>query len=323
VVRHRAPRRRAARRPARALRALLLTALSGLSSLALAQPADATDRFDTVWRLVEERYWDLDAAGVDWAAARERFRPRAAAAANEEQLHAVLARMVALLDDDHSRYVAPDEVERVRESYGDLPCIGVFGQAGAAGRAGPVRWRLERGLGVIRVADLARAGTADGVRSAVAALERAGAEALALDLRGNPGGRLVEMMATAGVFARGLLWRVATRWSLPLPYPALGTPASDLPLAVLVDGSVASAAEGLAGALQASGRARVVGARTSGNVEAVLPFCLRDGAQVWLATGVLAPLGGPTWEGRGVAPDLAVVPDRAEAAARQLLLDRP
>ncbi|NBC95992.1 MAG: hypothetical protein GVY27_06525, partial [Deinococcus-Thermus bacterium] len=171
--------------PVAALRSLGIVAgvvLASLSTLALAQPADATDRFDTVWSLVEERYWDLEAAGVDWPAARERFRPRARSATDDAQLHAVLQEMVALLADDHSRYVPPDEVERVRESYGDLPCIGVFGQApddgASSGRAGPVRWRLARGLGVIRVRDLARGGTADGVREAATALERAGAEAL-------------------------------------------------------------------------------------------------------------------------------------------------
>lgn len=285
--------------------------------------ANAEVRFDRVWRLVDERYWDLDGLEVDWSEVRDRFAPRARAATDDAALHAVLGEMVALLDDDHSRYVAPDEVERVRELYGDLPCIGVFSQADASrGASGPVRWRLERGLGVIRVEDLARAGTSSGVRAAAVDLERRGARALALDLRGNPGGRLVEMMTTAGVFVRGLLWRVATRWSLPIPYPALGTPATDLPIAVLVDGQVASAAEGLAGALQASGRAIVVGERTSGNVEAVLPFCLRDGAQVWLATGVLAPIGGPTWEGRGVVPDVESEPGRAESAAREALLTR-
>src|SRR6056297_3667461 len=259
--------------------------------------ANAEARFDRVWRLVDERYWDVDGLEVDWTDVRERFAPRARA--------------------------ATDEAERVRDAYGDLPCIGVFSQADAGDRSsGPVGWRLERGLGVIRVEDLARAGTSSGVRAAVTDLERRGARALALDLRGNPGGRLVEMMTTAGVFVRGLLWRVATRWSLPIPYPALGVPATDLPVAVLVDGRVASAAEGLAGALQASGRAVVVGERTSGNVEAVLPFCLRDGAQVWLATGVLAPIGGPTWEGRGVAPDVVSEPGDAEKAAREALLGR-
>lgn len=318
--RDRAPSAR--RRGARLLPALVAALLA---ASALAQPPDAEERFERVWRLVDERYWNLDEHPVDWSAVRERFEPRVGGLEGEAELHALLSEMVALLDDDHSRYVPPDEVERVREAYGDLPCIGVFSHAGdgAIGRSGPVGWRLDEGLGIVRVEDLARAGTAAGVRRAALDLERRGARALALDLRGNPGGRLVEMMATAGVFTRGLLWRVATTWSFPLPYPAIGVPASELPLAVLVDGSVASAAEGLAGALQASGRATVVGERTAGNVEAVLPFCLRDGAQVWLATGVLAPLRGPTWEGAGVVPDVVVPAGEAVAAAREALLGGP
>jgi len=55
--------------------------------------------------------------------------------------------------------------------------------------------------------------------------------------------------------------------------------------------------------------------RSAGNVEALLPFCLRDGSQAWIATGVLAPIGGPTWEGRGVEPDVAATSDAALAAA--------
>jgi len=147
------------------------------------------------------------------------------------------------------------------------------------------------------------------------ALERAGARAWVLDLRGNPGGRLVTMMRVAGVFTQGFLWRVVTHWALPLPYPAIGPVATRLPLAVLVDGGVNSAAEGLAGALQQRGRATVFGATTAGNVEAVLPFCLSDGSQAWIATGVLAPTGGPTWEGRGVVPDVATPEGGALQAA--------
>ena len=82
---------------------------------------------------------------------------------------------------------------------------------------------------------------------------------------------------------------------MPLPYPALGAVETDAPLAVLIDENVNSAAEGLAGVLQSTGRARIFGETSAGNVEAVLPFCLRDGSQAWIATGVLAPLRGPTW----------------------------
>jgi carboxyl-terminal processing protease len=112
------------------------------------------------------------------------------------------------------------------------------------------------------------------------------------------------MMQVAGVFTRGFLWRAITSWTLPMPYPAIGLTQTDLPLAVLIDGGVNSAAEGLAGALQLRGRATVFGEQSAGNVEALLPFCLRDGSQAWIATGVLAPIGGPTWEGRGVVPDV-------------------
>lgn len=297
----------------------LVAVLLGLASAQVS--AEPAERVDVVWRLVAERYWDLSTVDVDWDEVRTAYLSEARAPLTSEEVDALLERMVDELGDEHSRYLPATEVQRVRDAFGDLPCVGVFSQAGTAGgREGPVSWRRDGRLGTIDVDDLARAGTAEGVRRAVTRLEAEGAEALVLDLRGNPGGRLVEMMRVAGVFVRGLLWRVVTSWSLPLPYPALGAPASDLPLAVLVDGSVASAAEGLAGALQASGRATVIGETTSGNVEAVLPFCLRDGSQVWLATGVLAPLRGPTWEGRGVHPDVVAPAGQAPAVARATLL---
>jgi carboxyl-terminal processing protease len=230
----------------------------------------------------------------------------------------VLERMFGELDDDHSVFVPPQRVEEIREAYGNLPCLAVIGQT-ASGRFGRVSYRSIDEIGYLKLPDLASPGVAGHARDAVRALARNGAESLVLDLRENPGGRLVEMMQVAGIFTRGFLWRVLTRWSLPLPYPALGQVETDLPLAVLIDGRVNSAAEGLAGALQRQGRATVIGEASAGNVEAVLPFCLRDGSQAWIATGVLAPVGGPTWEGRGVVPDIAVDPELAlEAALRHL-----
>jgi carboxyl-terminal processing protease len=301
-----------------------------------AEPAPAADwpRFEVAWRLIDERYWDLGLSAIDWPDARVRYGERLVA--SEDALDEVIAAMYDAIGDDHTRYVPAAQVIEERERFGDLPCIGYFGAAQAAGTrpaSGDVPPDLRRvgavlygswgdGIGYIGVADLVQAGVAEGVRRAVAELEGGGASALVVDLRGNPGGRLVTMMQVAGVFTRGFLWRALTRWSLPLPYPALGAPATDLPLAVLVDGDVNSAAEGLAGALQAQGRAVIVGATTAGNVEAVLPFCLRDGAQAWVATGVLAPLGGPTWEGRGVVPDLPVDPTTAASVARAALLGR-
>lgn len=330
------------RRPRASRLALLL--LACLASIGMgsgdpaassaSRPAAEWPRFEVAWRLIDERYWDLGLSAIDWSDARVLYGERRVA--SDDALDAVIEAMYEAIGDDHTRYVPAARVIEERERFGDLPCIGYFGAAQAAAtrpaaddappelrRAGPVRYgRWEDRIGYLGVPDLVQAGVAEGVRRAVAELEGGGARALVLDLRGNPGGRLVTMMRVAGVFTRGFLWRALTRWSLPLPYPALGAPATDLPLAVLVDGDVNSAAEGLAGALQAQGRAVIVGATTAGNVEAVLPFCLRDGAQAWIATGVLAPLGGPTWEGRGVVPDLPADPTAAASVARAALLGR-
>ena len=302
--------------------ALLAAALAwfGSGTVAFASADGYGQRFDVAWNLVEQRYWDVGGLKIDWQKMRQEYRPRAVAASSDAAYFAVVEAMYARIGDHHSRFVPPARVAEIRRRYGDLPCLAVFGMAQATPATGHVRYRMLDGeIGYIRVPDLATDGTAAAVRSAVAVLRAAGARAWVLDLRGNPGGRLVTMMQVAGVFTGGFLWRVVTRWALPLPYPALGPVATRLPLAVLVDDNVNSAAEGLAGALQQHGRATIVGATTAGNVEAVLPFCLPDGSQAWIATGVLAPIGGPTWEGRGVVPDVVVPPaDALDAAARLL-----
>jgi carboxyl-terminal processing protease len=311
-------------------------ALALALALTVAVAAGHTERFDVAWRLVAERYWDFGGLSVDWNEVRDRYEPLALAAADDAALYAVLEAMYAELGDDHSVFVPPERVAELRALYGDLPCLAVFGQRpdatapGAGALTGPLRHDgpvgfalLADGVGYLHVADLVRAGTVEGVRGALATMTREGASAFVLDLRGNPGGRLVTMMQVAGAFTRGFLWRTITTWSFPLPYPALGTPVTEAPLAILVDGDVHSAAEGLAGGLQARGRALVVGATTAGNVEAVMPFCLRDGSQAWVATGVLAPIGAPTWAGRGVVPDVAAAPDEALPAALRALRDRP
>ena len=322
------------------MRSLLLAALLALAGTVGASSFEA--RFDVAWRLVAERYWDLDRMAVDWDEARAEYGPAARDAADDDAFYTLLETMYARIGDDHTAFVRPERVAEFRERYGDLPCLGVFGVAGAgAGEAsappgtvpalpdplllaGPIAYGLlDAATGYVRIDDLVQGGTSAGVRTAVGDLLALGAEAFILDVRGNPGGRLITMMQVAGVFTSGFLWRAVTTWSLPVPYPALGATLTDAPLAVLVDGDVHSAAEGLAGALQMRGRAVVVGATTAGNVEAVLPFCLRDGSQAWVATGVLAPIGGPTWEGRGVTPDVETASGDALGAALDALYDRP
>ena len=294
--------------------ALLLLALP-----AAAAQGNYAERFQQAWGLVDERYWNI--GEIDWQAVAREYRDEALAASSEEEFYSVLERMYEELDDDHSVFVPPRRVAEIRAEYGNLPCLPVLGQSDPNASIGRVSFRLIGQVGYLKIPDLASPGVAADARDVVGTLESAGAESLILDLRGNPGGRLIEMMQVAGIFTRGFLWRVVTRWSLPIPYPAIGAVETELPLAILTDGGVNSAAEGLAGALQQNERAVVVGEPTAGNVEAVLPFCLRDGSQAWIATGVLAPIGAATWEGSGVQPDIAASSEDALEAALQHLRD--
>jgi carboxyl-terminal processing protease len=282
-------------------------------------------RFMAAWNLVEQRYWDIGPM-ENWQQVRKEFEPKALAAKDDAQFYAVLKAMYATLNDGHSVFVPPSEVKEIHQEYGDLPCLGVFSFSLADSSDNPTRtlghvsYKVVGGnIGYMRVPDLATAGTANDVRKAVKNLSQQQVMGFILDLRDNPGGRLTEMMRTAGVFTGGLLWRTVTRWMLPLPYPAIGPVATKLPLAVLINGGVNSAAEGLAGGLKEAHRATIVGEKSAGNVEAVLPFCFKDGSQAWIATGVLAPLTGATWEGRGVTPNIPTKPgDEVKAAIKFL-----
>jgi len=65
--------------------------------------------FDDVWRTIHERYYDPAMHGVDWEALRAALRPRAGDARGQEELYAVLRRMIKHLRDPHTRVNAPDE----------------------------------------------------------------------------------------------------------------------------------------------------------------------------------------------------------------------
>lgn len=66
--------------------------------------------FDDVWTTISERYYDSRFNGLDWEEARDEFRPQAAAAAGGgADLYAVLRRMLARLNDPHTRVHAPGE----------------------------------------------------------------------------------------------------------------------------------------------------------------------------------------------------------------------
>jgi len=63
--------------------------------------------FDRVWGLIRDQYYDPQTQGVDWAAARETYRPQALAAPDERALYRVLQSMLGLLNDHHASAQSP------------------------------------------------------------------------------------------------------------------------------------------------------------------------------------------------------------------------
>ncbi|MFA6135140.1 MAG: S41 family peptidase [Phycisphaerae bacterium] len=146
---------------------------------------------------------------------------------------------------------------------------------------------------------------------------------LVLDLRGNPGGRLPSAIEVADLFQReGPIVTIAGRdGSTRLCQArAEGNFPDDIRIVVLIDAETASAAEIVAGSLQAARRAVVVGTRSRGKgcIQTMIPLPGHLG-QVNLTTGEFfigkgRPLGRQPGSDRwGVDPDVEVTVSAPQA----------
>jgi carboxyl-terminal processing protease len=154
------------------------------------------------------------------------------------------------------------------------------------------------------------------VRQAARDLRARHATGLVLDLRGDPGGLLSEAVETASAFLDGgTVVTYSRRDELAQRLDAEGRGDTSTPLVVLVDGSTASAAEVVAGALQDRGRAVVVGTRTFGKGTVQEPHRLADGSSLALTVARYTLPSGRSVEGVGIEPDIQVF-DTAAALNR-------
>ncbi len=117
---------------------------------------------------------------------------------------------------------------------------------------------------------------------------KADISALILDVRGNPGGLLHEAVAVCDLFLdKGHLIvgvKGRSRWNSREYFSSGNDFFEGLPLAILIDGSSASAAEILAGALKFSGRATLIGDTTYGKGLVQEYDYLNDGSGIRLTT---------------------------------------
>jgi carboxyl-terminal processing protease len=153
---------------------------------------------------------------------------------------------------------------------------------------------------------------------------------LILDLRNNPGGVLesavevADQMLEEGVIVTADGRTPSARFSMAA---TPGEVLSGVPVIVLVNGSTASAAEILAGALQDHHRAVLLGQRTYGKglVQTVMP--LSSGRAIKLTTSRYFTPSGRSIQGSGIEPDQPFEVndepfDLEDPHARQLLAQR-
>jgi carboxyl-terminal processing protease len=161
---------------------------------------------------------------------------------------------------------------------------------------------------------------------ALGELEKQGIEALVIDLRFNPGGLLGSAVEVAGEFLPGgalVAYTEGRSASAARRYtaPGQGRRPRAYPVAVLVNGSSASGAEIVAGALKDSGRALLVGETTFGKGSVQSVVSLPDGSAVRLTTAEYFTPGRQPIHEKGVAPHVSAPMSSADEA-RLLALRR-
>ena len=161
-------------------------------------------------------------------------------------------------------------------------------------------------LAYVRLLGFSR-GAGDQVRDEVKASIEEGAEGVVLDMRDNGGGLFTEAIDVASVFIEdGEIVTYRERSEKDVVYEAKGEAYEEIPMVVLVNEGTASASEIVAGALQDSDRAIVVGTTTfgKGSVQEVIP--LLDASAVKLTTAAYLTPAGRNINGKGIDPDVKV-----------------
>ena len=178
-----------------------------------------------------------------------------------------------------------------------------------------VEERVEGDVGYIRIGTFSEQ-TYEGLRKAIDKVNAdIGADKIkgyVIDLRNNRGGRLDQSVLVSDAFLeRGKI--VSTRGRNAEETQVFNAKAGDLtkgkPVVVLINGSSASAAEIVAGALQDHKRATIMGTRSfgKGSVQTVIPLAGNGGLR--LTTARYYTPSGNSIQAKGISPDIEVVQD--------------
>ncbi len=137
-------------------------------------------------------------------------------------------------------------------------------------------------------------------------------DGLILDNRMNGGGSSSVVEPIMSFFTSGALGQFVSRGE-SRPFSVTANPihnSQTVPLIVLVGQDTVSFGEIFSGILQDTGRAKVVGQATLGNVETLHGYDFEDGSRVWIAEERFDPsVSHANWEQTGIVPDVEAYAD--------------
>ncbi len=183
--------------------------------------------------------------------------------------------------------------------------------------------RMIGGVGYLRI-DQFTGRTGEEFASALAYLHQSGMQFLAIDLRDNSGGLLRAAVEVLGYFFKEGAPVVSVDGrgrEEKLVYRSEGQGRqSSVPTVILMNNGSASASEIVGGALQVTGKAKLVGESSygKGSVQTIYPF--DDGSGMKLTTARYYLPGGKTIGEEGLSPDVEVICD--DETLRKLRLQR-
>jgi carboxyl-terminal processing protease len=165
----------------------------------------------------------------------------------------------------------------------------------------------ETDVGLVRLNQFSVNAT-DHLVESIESAEAAGAAALVLDIRNNPGGLLEQAINVTSQFLTegNVLQEENAEGERRVFKVRNGGVATDIPLVVLINEGSASSSEILAGAIQDHERGTLVGETTFGTGTVLEPFTLQDGSALMLGTRQWLTADGRLIRKQGIEPDILI-----------------
>lgn len=234
-------------------------------------------------------------------------------------------KIVSVDGTDITGYTADKAATLIRGKEGTKVKIGVK-REGVAGivyyelvreliKINPVKYEIKDGnIGLLRITEF-NENTSENVAKAVDAFKAKNVKGVIVDLRGNPGGLLDEVIDVCGLLIpKGPIVKIQVKNEIIETYNS-ELDKAPFKLVVLVNGGSASASEIMAGAIKDSKTGILIGEKTYGKGTVQHTMRVPDGGGAKLTVANYLTPSGFSLDGIGLTPDIEVKGIAANAAA--------